>query len=138
MDKTRWAETGAPAHRRVIRFPREALGSASETGQAAIGRKLSAGWSATPCLAAFGPDARHEVGDAEMDAGKRIDFGNRLGSVVPDDVAHAAGGGEVVPFDNRRHHDGTALHEESAGDRPRCAAAAQSAASGSPVRKASR
>jgi hypothetical protein len=41
MDKTRWAETGVPAHRRLIRFPREALGSASETGQAAKFRRLN-------------------------------------------------------------------------------------------------
>jgi hypothetical protein len=43
MDKTRWAETGAPAHQRVIRFPREALGSASETGHAAKRRGLNPG-----------------------------------------------------------------------------------------------
>ena len=43
MDKTRWAETGALAHQRVIRFPREALGSASETGQAAKRCRLKSG-----------------------------------------------------------------------------------------------
>src|SRR6266404_6670690 len=41
IDKTRWAETGVPADRHLIRFPPEALGSASETGQAAKCRRLN-------------------------------------------------------------------------------------------------
>lgn len=49
MDKTRWAETGAPAHRRRIRFPREALGLASEAAKMRRHRRLDAvtGRSAT-------------------------------------------------------------------------------------------
>jgi hypothetical protein len=43
MGKTRWTETGALAHQRLIRFPREALGSASETGQAAKRGSLNRG-----------------------------------------------------------------------------------------------